>query len=120
METIYLQLYSLGQYGQEHPMPECLETVAKMGYDGVEFAGNNYGELSAADLVAELKKNNLGCRSVHLSTGRSTVPHPPGTLKEAGRPVRDRRNAPLCERRGNPRLRPPAERGRQGSGQIRH
>ena len=52
METIYLQLYSLGQYGQEHPMPECLETVAKMGYDGVEFAGNNYGGLSAADLVA--------------------------------------------------------------------
>ena len=41
METIYLQLYSLGQYGQEHPMPECLKVVADMGYDGVEFAGNN-------------------------------------------------------------------------------
>ena len=82
METIYLQLYSLGQYGQEHPMPECLETVAKMGYDGVEFAGNNYGGLSAADLVAELKKNNLGCRSVHLSMDQ-IVPALP-YLKEAG------------------------------------
>ncbi len=82
METIYLQLYSLGQYGQEHPMPECLENVAKMGYDGVEFAGNNYGGLSAADLVAELKKNNLGCRSVHLSMDQ-IVPALP-YLKEAG------------------------------------
>ena len=34
METIYLQLYSLGQYGEQHPMKDNLKKVAQMGYDG--------------------------------------------------------------------------------------
>ena len=82
METIYLQLYSLGQYGETHPMKENLKEVAEMGYDGVEFAGNNYGGLSAEELKEELAKNHLGCRSVHLGLDQiiPTLPY----LKEIG------------------------------------
>lgn len=82
METIYLQLYSLGQYGEQHPMKDNLKEVAAMGYDGVEFAGNNYGGMSAGELKAELAANHLGCRSVHLSMDQ-IVPTLP-FLKEIG------------------------------------
>ena len=82
METIYLQLYSLGQYGEQHPMKDNLKEVAQMGYDGVEFAGNNYGGLSAEELKAELAANHLGCRSVHLGMN-DIVPTLP-FLKEIG------------------------------------
>ena len=82
METIYLQLYSLGQYGEQHPMKDNLKEVAAMGYDGVEFAGNNYGGMSADELKAELAANHLGCRSVHLSMDQ-IVPTLP-FLKEIG------------------------------------
>lgn len=82
METIYLQVYSLGAAGHEKPMPENLKAIAEMGYDGVEFAGNNYGGLSAEELIKTLSENKLGCRSVHLQMDQivPTLPY----LKEIG------------------------------------
>jgi len=81
METIYVQLYSLGP-AADPDMRKNLKVVADMGYDGVEFAGNNYGGLTAEELIAELKANGLGCRSVHLHVGDiiPTLPY----LKEVG------------------------------------
>lgn len=82
METIYLQVYSLGEAGNKNPMTENLKAIANMGYDGVEFAGNNYGGLSAEEMSKALSENKLGCRSVHLSMDQivPTLPY----LKEIG------------------------------------
>lgn len=82
METIYVQMYSLGQAGEGKPMTENLKAVADMGYDGVEFAGNNYGGLSAEEMNKALAENKLGCRSVHLGMNDivPTLPY----LKEIG------------------------------------
>jgi sugar phosphate isomerase/epimerase len=75
-------MYSLGMEANANPMTENLATVAKMGYDGVEFAGNNYGGLTSDELKAALAANKLGCRSVHLQM-KDIVPTLP-YLKEAG------------------------------------
>lgn len=71
MENIYLQMYSLAEYGREHTFEENLKVIAEMGYAGVEpFAGTNYGELSPEQVKAMLEKYGLGMRSCHLGMGQ--------------------------------------------------
>ncbi len=59
---IALQLYSV-RHEMEQDVQATLEAVAKMGYDGVEFAG--YYDWSAEDLRAVLDKNGLRCAGTH-------------------------------------------------------
>jgi sugar phosphate isomerase/epimerase len=60
---IALQLYSIREQCAED-LPGCLEAVAKMGYDGVEFAG--YHGFSAVDIRKMLDDNGLKCCGTHL------------------------------------------------------
>jgi sugar phosphate isomerase/epimerase len=60
---IGLQLYSLRDIVDKDKLPRTLEAVAKMGYDGVEFAG--YYGLKAADLRKMLDKAGLACCGSH-------------------------------------------------------
>ena len=53
---ISLQLYSIKDETQKN-FKKAVETVAKIGYKGVEFAG--YGGLSAEEMTALLKENGL-------------------------------------------------------------
>ena len=59
-----LQLYSIREDCQKD-LPGCLSAVAKMGYDGVEFAGY-YGR-SAAELRKMLDDLNLKALSTHIN-----------------------------------------------------
>ncbi len=65
---IGLQLYSVRQDCQKD-LPRVLRAVAKMGYQGVEFAGY-YGR-SAKDLRRMLDENGLKCCGTH--TGLNTL-----------------------------------------------
>ena len=65
---IGLQLYSVRQDCAQD-LPRVLEAVAKMGYDGVEFAG--YYNYSAANLRKLLDANGLKCCGTH--TGLDTL-----------------------------------------------
>jgi sugar phosphate isomerase/epimerase len=65
---IGLQLYSVRQDCQKD-LPRVLEAVAKMGYEGVEFAGY-YGR-SAKELRKLLDQNGLRCCGTH--TGLNTL-----------------------------------------------
>ncbi len=63
---IALQLYSIREdCGQD--LFGCLDKVAAMGYQGVEFAGY-YGH-PAEDIKASLDKNNLICEGAHVALG---------------------------------------------------
>lgn len=66
MKNINVQLYSLG-HDNTDPLPVSFEKLAAMGYTGVEFAGSNYGGMTAAQLRAELDKNGLVATSSHVS-----------------------------------------------------
>jgi sugar phosphate isomerase/epimerase len=61
-----LQLYSVRHQCQKD-LPPVLEAVAKMGYQGVEFAG--YYNRSAADLRKMLDANGLKCCGTHIGLG---------------------------------------------------
>ena len=65
---IGLQLYSVREDCQKD-LPRVLEAVAKMGYEGVEFAGY-YGR-SAKELRKLLDQNGLRCCGTH--TGLNTL-----------------------------------------------
>lgn len=65
---IGLQLYSLRDVASKD-VPGTLEAVAKMGYQGVEFAG--YYGMKAEDLRKLLDKNGLVCCGTH--TGLETL-----------------------------------------------
>lgn len=60
---IALQLYSIRE-DCKNDLPGTLEAVARMGYDGVEFAG--YYDYSAEDLRKMLDDNGLKCCGGHL------------------------------------------------------
>jgi len=60
---IALQLYSVREDAAKN-LPYVLEEVAKMGYDGVEFAGY-YGH-SAPEIKKWLDDNGLKCEGAHL------------------------------------------------------
>ena len=60
---IALQLYSVREDCAKD-LPGTLEQVAKMGYEGVEFAG--YHDYSACDLRKMLDANGLTCCGSHL------------------------------------------------------
>ncbi len=60
---IALQLYSVREDAAKN-LPYVLEEVAKMGYDGVEFAGY-YGH-NAQDVRKWLDANGLKCAGAHL------------------------------------------------------
>ena len=60
---IGLQLYSIRE-DCARDLPGCLEAVAKMGYEGVEFAG--YHDFSAAEIRKMLDDNGLKCCGTHL------------------------------------------------------
>lgn len=60
---IGLQLYSVRE-DCKNDLPGTLEKVAKMGYEGVEFAG--YYDYSACDLRKMLDDNGLTCCGSHL------------------------------------------------------
>jgi len=64
MNKIYLQLYS---YGMESnlSMEEKLQTAAKIGYVGVEFAGG-YDNISSDEMKTLLDKLNLEAISSHV------------------------------------------------------
>jgi sugar phosphate isomerase/epimerase len=60
---IALELYSIREDCKQD-VPGSLAQVAKMGYEGVEFAG--YYDYSAKDLRKLLDDNGLKCCSVHI------------------------------------------------------
>ncbi len=60
---IALQLYSVRDVCAKD-LPGTLDAVAKMGYQGVEFAG--YHGRTAAELRATLNRSGLACCSTHI------------------------------------------------------
>jgi len=62
-----LQLYSIRD-DCARDLPGTLEAVAKMGYDGVEFAG--YYDYTAGQLHKMLKDNGLKCCGVHIGLNK--------------------------------------------------
>ena len=66
MKSINLQLYSLG-FENRTPMPETFQTIATMGYTGVEFFASLYGDLSPADMKKALVDAGLKAISSHVS-----------------------------------------------------
>jgi sugar phosphate isomerase/epimerase len=65
---IALELYSIRDVAPKD-VPAAFEAVAKMGYEGIEFAG--YYGMKAQDLRKLLDKNNLKCCGTH--TGLDTL-----------------------------------------------
>ncbi|MGX7420028.1 sugar phosphate isomerase/epimerase family protein [Carnobacterium gallinarum] len=63
MKPIALQLWSVQDVAKENFF-DTLEAVAKMGYDGVEFAG--YYDKSASELKAKLAELNLKVAGSHI------------------------------------------------------
>jgi sugar phosphate isomerase/epimerase len=61
---IGLQLYSVREDCAK-ALPDVLQAVAKMGYEGVEFAG--YYDRTAKELHELLQKNGLKCCGTHIS-----------------------------------------------------
>ena len=61
---IALQLYSV-RHDCAKDLPGTIAAVAKMGYQGVEFAG--YYDRSAADLRKMLDDNGLKCAGTHIA-----------------------------------------------------
>lgn len=67
---IGLQLYSVRKQC-EQALPRVLHAVAKMGYEGVEFAG--YYDRTADELKKMLDDNGLKCCGTHLRTRINTI-----------------------------------------------
>ncbi len=65
--SVALQLWSIHDETAKD-FVKALEAVAKMGYDGVEFAG--YGELSAAEMKGHLDRLGLKASSAHVPLDR--------------------------------------------------
>ena len=63
LDTISIQLYSVRDE-TEKDMKGTLKTLAKMGYNGVEFAG--YRDIPAKEMKACLDENGLICTGSHL------------------------------------------------------
>jgi len=61
---IALQLYTLRDLCAERGLPDVLKEVAKIGYDGVEFAG--FHNMRAELLKDELDKNELQVAGAHI------------------------------------------------------
>ncbi|MBC1417576.1 sugar phosphate isomerase/epimerase [Listeria fleischmannii] len=66
-QKIGLQMWSVKE-ASEHDFFGTLEEVAKMGYDGVEFAG--YYDVQAPDLKAKLEELNLEVAGSHIPLER--------------------------------------------------
>ena len=64
MDKVYIQTYSVREM-LEKDFAKSIETIAKIGYAGVELAGQ-YGGLSAAELKKLLDDNGLECISAHI------------------------------------------------------
>ncbi len=64
---VALQLYSIRGYIAKTGMAKALEEVAKVGYEGVEFAG--YGKLSAPELKKILDGCGLVACGTHVGNG---------------------------------------------------
>lgn len=75
---IGLQLYSV-RHLCEKDLPGVLESVAEMGYEGVEFAG--YYNRTAAQLRKLLDDNGLKCCGTHISLDTLTGDAFKGTLE---------------------------------------
>ena len=65
MEKRYLQLYSINSEIAKD-FVAALKRVAEIGYTGVEFAGGNYGGLSAAEMKKTLANLKLEPISTHI------------------------------------------------------
>ena len=59
-----LQLYSIRDYIAANGLPRALEEIAKLGYEGVEFAG--YWGFSAPELAKMLAASGLVACGTHL------------------------------------------------------
>ncbi len=64
MDKVYIQTYSVREE-MEKDFVNAMETLAKIGYAGVEFAGN-YGGLDVTGMNKLLADNNLDCVSAHI------------------------------------------------------
>ena len=65
MGKIALQLYSIRDYIKKVGLAKALEDIAKIGYEGVEFAG--YWGFAAKDLKKMLDDNGLVACGTHVS-----------------------------------------------------
>lgn len=64
MDKVFLQVYSIRE-AVEKDFVGSIEKIAKIGYAGVEFAGQ-YGGLDAKDMNKLLGDNGLECISAHI------------------------------------------------------
>ena len=64
MDKVYIQTYSVREM-LEKDFVKSIETIAKIGYAGVELAGQ-YGGLNAAEMKKMLSDNGLVCISAHI------------------------------------------------------
>ena len=64
MDKVYIQTYSVREM-IEKDFVKSIETIARIGYAGVEFAGQ-YGGLNAAEMKKLLSDNGLECISAHI------------------------------------------------------
>lgn len=65
MGKVALQLFSIRGYIKEAGLPKALEDIAKIGYEGVEFAG--YWNYKADELKKMLDGNGLAACGTHVS-----------------------------------------------------
>jgi sugar phosphate isomerase/epimerase len=65
MDKVYIQLFSMGREFSG-TLTEALEIVSRIGYAGIEFAGRNYGGLSASEMKRTLKNLNLEPLGTHV------------------------------------------------------
>ena len=65
LQKVGLQVYSMRDVLQDD-FRKKIETIAQMGYAGVEFAG--YGGLKPAEMAQLLKDNGLECYGTHFGT----------------------------------------------------
>lgn len=64
VDQVYIQTYSVREE-MEKDFRKAIETIAQIGYAGVEFAGD-YGGLNESQMRALLKDNGLDCISAHI------------------------------------------------------
>jgi sugar phosphate isomerase/epimerase len=65
MDKVYLQLFSIGREFTG-TLVEALEKVSGIGYTGIEFAGRNYGGMSAPEMKKILNRLNLEPLGTHV------------------------------------------------------
>jgi sugar phosphate isomerase/epimerase len=76
-----IQLYSLREL-TAHDLPGALETVAALGYDGVEFAG--FAGHGPSDLRNTLERTGLHALGAHVLLGELEMPSTIDDLLELG------------------------------------